>query len=71
MYEGIRLTAYPWREMPKGKKDQEPTTYTPKGLRVPVPKRGDFFRNLARVAKPRKKPDDSTSRSPEDERQEH
>jgi hypothetical protein len=46
--------------MPEKPKDQEPTTYTPKGLRVPVPKRGDFFRNLAKVAKPRKKPDDST-----------
>ncbi len=59
--------------MNKEPKDQEeePTTYTPKGLRVPVPKRGDFFRNLAKVAKPRKKPDDSTPGSPEDERQEH
>ncbi len=58
-------------ESPKDDKVEQPTTYTPKGLRVPVPKRSDFFRNLTRVAKPRKRPDDSTPSRPEDERQEH
>ncbi len=43
---------------PSNEQAEEPTTYTPKGLRVPVPKRGDFFRNLAKVAKPRKKTDE-------------
>jgi hypothetical protein len=43
---------------PKDKETEEPTTYTPKGLRVPVPRRADFFRNLAKVAKPRKQPKD-------------
>ena len=42
-------------EEPKDKETEEPTTYTPRGLRVPVPKRADFFRNLAKVAKPRKR----------------
>jgi hypothetical protein len=33
-------------------KPQQPTEQTPKGLEVPVPKRGEFFRNLKKVAKP-------------------
>lgn len=42
-------------EEPRDREIEEPTTYIPKGLRVPVPKRGDFFHNLAKVAKPRRK----------------
>lgn len=29
---------------------KEPTERTPKGLEVPVPKRGEFFANLKKVA---------------------
>ncbi len=36
--------------MPK-KPKTKPTEQTAKGLTVPTPKRGDFFRNLAKVAK--------------------
>jgi len=36
-------------------KSGEPTERTPKGLKVPVPKRDTFFANLKKVAKvPRK-----------------
>ena len=34
--------------------DKKQTEHTPKGLEVPVPKRGDFFANLKKVAKVRK-----------------
>jgi len=34
----------------------EPTERTPKGLEVPVPKRGEFFDNLKKIAKPKPKP---------------
>jgi len=30
----------------------EPKERTPKGFEVPVPKRGEFFRNLKKIAKP-------------------
>ena len=40
--------------------DKKQTEHTPKGLEVPVPKRGDFFANLKKVAKVRK---NSTPRS--------
>ena len=33
---------------------QRPTEKTPKGLDVPIPKRGEFFANLKKVAKVRK-----------------
>ena len=33
--------------------DKNPTERTPKGLEVPIPKRGEFFANLKRVAKVR------------------
>ena len=34
--------------------DKKTTERTPKGLEVPVPKRGEFFANLKKVAKVRK-----------------
>lgn len=42
--------------------DQQETEQTPKGLTVPVPKRGAFFENLEKAAKPEKpaeKPSDA------------
>jgi hypothetical protein len=30
---------------------RQPTERTPKGLEVPIPKRGEFFANLKKVAK--------------------
>ena len=33
----------------------QPTEQTPKGFEVPVPKRGEFFDNLKKIAKPRPK----------------
>ncbi len=35
--------------------DKRPTERTPKGLEVPVPKRGEFFQNLKKIAKPKSK----------------
>jgi hypothetical protein len=34
--------------------DQKPTQHTPKGAEIPVPSRRDVFRDLGKVAKPRK-----------------
>ena len=58
--------------MPEEPKDEE-TEETPQGLRVPIPKRGDFFRNLAKVAKSRKKdsPDVARSTTNPDAAQDH
>ncbi len=37
-------------------RNDKPTEKTPKGLEVPIPKRGEFFANLKKVAKvPRKR----------------
>jgi hypothetical protein len=36
--------------MPRYKKDINPTQKTPKGYEIPIPKRGDFFRNLKKAA---------------------
>lgn len=33
-------------------RDGEPTQRTEKGLEIPIPTRGEFFGNLAKVAKP-------------------
>jgi hypothetical protein len=33
----------------------EPTQKTPDGLEIPVPKKGDVFRDLTKAAKPRKR----------------
>jgi len=46
------MRRYPWRVMPEDQKDKRETEQTPKGLTVPIPKRGTFFENLRRVAKP-------------------
>ena len=42
--------------MSEKSKDPRPTERTPKGYEVPVPKRGEFFANLRKVARivPRK-----------------
>lgn len=42
---------------------RKPTEQTPKGLDVPVPKRGEFFGNLKKIAKVAGK--GSTTRSPQ------
>jgi hypothetical protein len=34
--------------------DPEPTQYTPKGHEIPIPTREQVFRDLEKVAKPRK-----------------
>lgn len=34
---------------------REPTERTPKGLEVPIPKRGEFFDNLKKIVKPKRK----------------
>ncbi|HEY5273336.1 MAG TPA: hypothetical protein VIJ34_08895 [Acidimicrobiales bacterium] len=50
--------AYSWREMPEEPKD-EPTQETEQGATIPIPTHGDFFRDLGKVAKPRKKPSEA------------
>ena len=35
--------------------DREPTQRTPEGLEIPVPTKGAVFRDLEKVAKPRKR----------------
>jgi hypothetical protein len=45
--------------MPEGKQPEEasePTQQTPKGHKIPVPTRGQVFRDLEKVAKPSSKP---------------
>lgn len=47
--------------------EKEPTQETPKGAKIPIPKRKDFDRILGKVAKPAKRtPKDSTSRPPKE-----
>lgn len=41
----------------------EKTQKTPQGEEIPIPKRGDFLKNLKKLAG--RKPDDSASSSPE------
>ena len=36
--------------------ERETTERTPKGLEVPIPKRGEFFENLKKAAEPEKPP---------------
>lgn len=36
----------------------EPTQTTPEGAEIPIPTREDVFRDLGKVAKPRKRPTD-------------
>jgi hypothetical protein len=38
--------------MSKERKQSESKQRTPKGQEIPVPKRGDFFRNLKKITKP-------------------
>ena len=44
------------------RKPKEPTERTPKGLEVPIPKRGEFFENLKKIAKPKPKKGSATDR---------
>ncbi len=37
---------------------EQPTERTPTGYEVPVPDRGEFFRNLKKIAEPDPKPTD-------------
>lgn len=39
------------------KNGKEPTQQTPAGAEIPIPSREDVFRDLSKVAKPRKRPD--------------
>ena len=41
-----------------GKARKPKTQTTPKGTEIPVPKRGDFFRDLRKVAEPQPKAGD-------------
>jgi hypothetical protein len=36
--------------------EKEPTQYTPQGHEIPIPTKEQVFRDLEKVAKPRKKP---------------
>jgi hypothetical protein len=40
--------------MPEQEKDEPESERTPKGLKVPVPRRDEFFANLKKAAKPDK-----------------
>lgn len=40
----------------------EKTQKTPDGEEIPIPKRGDFLKNLGKIAKPPKGEDSTTSR---------
>ncbi len=44
--------------------DSEQTQYTPKGHEIPIPTKEQVFRDLEKVAKPRKKPSTSRVRRP-------
>ncbi len=44
--------------------ERKPTERTPKGLEVPIPKRGEFFDNLKKIAKPEPEPKRSATRRP-------
>jgi len=45
-------------------RDKQPTERTAKGYEVPVPKRGEFFDNLRKVAKPEKGKGSGSARRP-------
>jgi len=53
----VIITAMPQRNR-NGSTERHDVQRTKKGLEIPVPKRGDFMRNLKKVAKP------SSPRSP-------
>jgi len=42
---------------------EQPTERTPKGFQVPIPKRGEFFANLKKVAKPQPRPSEAHGKS--------
>jgi hypothetical protein len=42
--------------MAEDQEEPEPTQYTPKGHEIPIPTREQVFRDLEKVAKPRKRP---------------
>lgn len=44
--------------------DERPTQHTEKGLEIPIPTREEVFRDLEKVAKPRKRPSTSHVRRP-------
>jgi len=57
------LTRYPWRQMPKkngNKPTQETTPKKGPPAEIPIPTKGDFLRDLGKVAKPRKPPNDAS-----------
>lgn len=59
----MMVIVYPWSEMEQEHENgqtQETTPAKGKPARIPVPKRKDVFRDLAKVAKPRKRPTGST-----------
>ena len=47
---------FPWRNARATDGRRKTDDLYPEGLRVPVPKRSDFFRNLGKVAKSRRSP---------------
>lgn len=49
--------------MAQKRRDGGPTEKTPKGFEVPVPKRGEFFANLKKLAQPAKREDSRSGRS--------
>ena len=52
---------YPSQGMSRNDRER-PTEMTPKGLEVPIPKRGEFFENLKKIAKPKPKKGSATDR---------
>jgi hypothetical protein len=48
--------------MAQNRREEGPTERTPKCFEVPIPKRGEFFRNLKKIARP--KPKDSATGRP-------
>jgi hypothetical protein len=45
--------------------EKKDTQKTPEGKEVPIPKRGDFTKNLRKIAKKGRDEDGSTTRRPE------
>ncbi len=44
--------------------DERPTQHTEKGYEIPIPTREEVFRDLEKVAKPRKRPSTNRVRRP-------
>jgi hypothetical protein len=49
--------------MPEKPQEPDQTEQTRKGLKVPIPKRGEFFANLKKIAQPKGKDSTTSSRS--------